>query len=128
LLNSTTTQSTISWDNSYPMENQYQTVVRASIKIQYSFLGKIFKNLFRAPPVMMKVDYVDSSHRIFRIIPENSENGVIVSHLPRDDDEAMSFFQGQLIPSVKSFGLQTSQSFLYLPNIEMSFSAEQLHS
>ncbi|MFM6248753.1 MAG: hypothetical protein ACKPEQ_06320, partial [Dolichospermum sp.] len=92
------------------------------------FVGKLYKTLFRSPPVMMKIDYVDNSQKTYRIIPENSENGVIVSHLPKDDNEALSFFRGQLPATVKSFSFQTSNSLLYAPKIELSFSSDKLRN
>lgn len=118
--------SSIPWNTPHSIEASNGAIIRANVNFQYSLVGKIYKNLFRAPPVMMKINYVDGSQKTYRIIPENSENGVIVSHLPRDDNEAMSFFRGQLPARVKSFSFQTSNSLLYAPNIEMSFLSELL--
>jgi hypothetical protein len=125
-LTSLSETSSIPWDTPHSIEAGNESMLLANIKFQYSLIGKIYKSLFRAPPVMMKIDYVDGSQRAYRIIPENSENGVIVSHLPKDDNEAMSFFQGKVPSRVKSFSFQTSNSLLYSPNIEMSFSSELL--
>ena len=119
--------SSIAWDTPHSVEaSNNETIVGANFKFQYSLVGKIYKNLFRSPPVMMKIDYVDASEKTYRIIPENSENGVIVSHLPRDDNEALSFLKGQLPTRVKSFSFHTSNSLLYAPNIKMSFSSNIL--
>ena len=116
----------IPWNASRSINVSDEAIIRSNIKFKYSILGKIYKTIFRAPPVMMQVDYADGSRKKYRIIPENSDNGVIVSHLPRTDREAMSFFQGQLPAQVKSFGFSTSNSLLYAPNIEMTFSSYKL--
>ncbi|QIR38005.1 hypothetical protein HCG51_15715 [Tolypothrix sp. PCC 7910] len=118
--------SSISWDTPHPIEASNGAIIRTNVKFQYSLVGKIYKILFRAPPVMMKIDYVDGSQKTYRIIPENSENGVIVSYLPREDNEAMSFFRGQLLARVKSFSFQTNNSLLYTSNIKLNFSSELL--
>ncbi|MFM6024213.1 MAG: hypothetical protein ACKPER_15005, partial [Dolichospermum sp.] len=118
--------SSIPWNSPHSIEVSNGGIIRANVKFQYSFVGKLYKTLFRSPPVMMKIDYVDNSQKTYRIIPENSENGVIVSHLPKDDNEALSFFRGQLPATVKSFSFQTSNSLLYAPKIEISFLSNKL--
>lgn len=118
--------SSIPWNNAYSIEVGNGKIIRAKVKFQYSLLGKIYKTLFRSPPVMMKISYVDNSQNTYRIIPENSENGVIVSHLPKDDNEALLFLRGQLPAKVKSFSFQTSNSLLYVPKIELSFLSNKL--
>lgn len=118
--------SSIPWNNAYSIEVGNGKIIRAKVKFQYSLLGKIYKTLFRSPPVMMKISYVDNSQNTYRIIPENSENGVIVSHLPKDDNEALSFLRGQLPAKIKSFSFQASNSLLYAPKIEISFLSNKL--
>ena len=118
--------SSIPWNTSHLIEAGDGLITRAKVKFNYSTFGKIYKTLFRSPPVMMEVTYINGLRKSYRIIPENSDNGVIVSHLPKDDSEAMSFFRGQLPAQVKSFSFSTSNSLLYAPNIEMTFSSYKL--
>lgn len=118
--------SSIRWDSPHFIEASNKAIILAKVKFHYSLVGKIYKTLFRVPPVMMTIDYIDGSQKTYRIIPENSENGVIVSHLPKDDNEAMAFFRGKLPGRVKSFSFQISNSLLFSPNIEMNFSSELL--
>jgi hypothetical protein len=118
--------SSIPWDTSQLIETSDGIITRAKVKFNYSPFGKIYKTLFRSPPVMIKVTYINGLRKSYRIIPENSDNGVIVSHLPKDDSEAISFFRGQLPGQVKSFSFSTSNSLLYAPNIEMTFSSYNL--
>ena len=113
----------IGWDAPHFIKDSNEGISFAKVKFQYSLVGKIYKTLFRVPPVMMKIDYVDGSQKTYRIIPGNSDNGIIVSHLPKDDNEAISFFRGQLSGRVKSFSFQISNSLLFAPNIEISFSS-----
>jgi hypothetical protein len=118
--------SSIHWKTFQLIEASDGLITRAQVKFNYSTFGKIYKTLFRSPPVMMKVTYINGLRKSYRIIPDNSDNGVIVSHLPKDDSEAMSFFRGQLPAQVKSFSFSTSNSLLYAPNIEMTFSSYKL--
>ncbi|GAB1544994.1 membrane protein [Scytonema sp. NUACC21] len=108
------------WDATRSLDVDYGFLVRASIKIEYSLIGKIYKTLFRSPPAMMDVTYANGQMSSYRIIPENAENGVILSHLPIDKNEALSFFQGNLPPYIQSFGFSAQNSILYKPNIEIS--------
>ena len=124
--NSLSKTISIPWNTPISLEKPNDSVVTAKIKISYSIIGKITKTLFRASPVMMHVDFMDGSNRSYRIIPENSGNGVIVSHLARDDREALSFFEGETMEKVKSFSFQTSNPVLYFPNIEIGFSEHTL--
>jgi hypothetical protein len=78
-------------------------------------LGKIVKQLFRIPPVIIKVNYLDGTQANFRFVQDNSANGVILSHLPRNDQELMAFFQGKLPPQVKSFSFSVSNPLLFSP-------------
>jgi hypothetical protein len=120
-------RSSLLWDTPYDIKAESETaIILANVKFRYSLVGKIYKTLFRAPPVIMEANYFDGTQGFYRIIPENSENGVIVSHLPKNDLEAMFFFRGQLSARVKSFRFQTSNSLLYAPTIEMGFSSISL--
>jgi len=119
--NSIIKTSTVRWNNSQLIEASDRSIILAKVKFTYSLFGKIYKSLFRSPPVMMQVTYADGSERDYRIIPENSENGVIVSHLPKDDNEALSFFRRQLPAQVQSFRFHATNSLLYSPTIEINF-------
>jgi hypothetical protein len=118
---STGKTSTIRWNNSQHIEASDRSIILAKVKFTYSLFGKIYKSLFRSPPVTMQVTYADGSKRDYRIIPENSDNGVIVSHLPKDDNEALSFFHRQLPAQVQSFKFHATNSLLYSPTIEINF-------
>ncbi|MEH1797323.1 hypothetical protein [Nostoc sp.] len=108
----------LKWNQSTKLTDT-SSLVRASIKFEYSLLGKIYKTIFRAPLVNINIDFKDASHSSFRIIPENSENGIIISHLPLNDNQAFSFFQGHLNQRVQSFKFSTSNPILYKPNIPL---------
>ena len=112
----------IPWNNLQSIESRKNYLIRAHVQFAYSTLGKIYKTLFRAPPVNICVQYKDGIERTYRIVPGNSTNGVILNPLPRDDIEALSFFRGELSDKVKSFKFETSKPFLYKRKIEMSLS------
>ncbi|MFM6071696.1 MAG: hypothetical protein ACKPB9_08960, partial [Dolichospermum sp.] len=46
--------SSISWDSPHSIEVSNGAIIRANVKFQYSLAGKLYKTLFRSPPVMMK--------------------------------------------------------------------------
>lgn len=117
---------TVTWNQVYSMNFSTDSIIRAKIQFHYSILGKLQKIFFRVPPVAIVVDYVDGSSQTYRIIPENSDNGVIISHLPRSDQEAVSFLQGDLPARVKSFRLETGRPSLYQPSIEINFLSSKL--
>jgi hypothetical protein len=59
---------------------------------------------------MVEVIYEDGLKKNYRIIPENSENGIIISNLPRNKQEAKNFLQGDLPAPVRSLTFSTSNT------------------
>jgi hypothetical protein len=110
----------INWNQVYELPTRKDSITRAKIKFEYSWLGKITKKLFRIPPVIITVNYLDGTKANFRIIQDNSANGVIISHLPRNDEELIAFLQGKLAPQVKSFSFSVSNPFLFSPQIQVT--------
>ncbi|MFO8038346.1 MAG: hypothetical protein R6U67_02740 [Sodalinema sp.] len=113
----------LSWDDTMTLEATEGTLLRASIAIKESFLGKITKTLLRAAPVVMQVTYEDGTDASYRILPTTSENGVILSHLPRSPQEALTFWQGiedlRLPAAVESITFDTSNRLIYRPQIDV---------
>lgn len=118
----------IPWNTPQPLEKSDGSIVRAAIKFEYSTFGKLYKTLFRVPPVKVQVTDMNNFSWIARLLPGNSENGVLISHLPQDALEAFSLFQGELPSPVKSFSFSTRNPFLFKPNIEISFVSYNLAS
>ncbi|NEP09638.1 MAG: hypothetical protein F6K14_05285 [Symploca sp. SIO2C1] len=120
---------TIPWKAVQELTTRDGSLARAAVKIKYSLFGKIYKTLFRSPPVQMKVTYEDGFEKGYRIIPENADNGIVISHLPKDANEALSFFQAldfanrQLTGKVKSISFSNQNSLLYSSNIELTFTS-----
>lgn len=56
----------------------------AKINIQPTLLGKIATFLFRGGIVEMEVVYANSNKHIFRVIPDNLNSPVAISHIPLD--------------------------------------------
>jgi hypothetical protein len=107
----------IPWNTSYGLDANDGFLIRAAIRIDYSILGKIYKTLFRSPPVMMSVTNMHGETSLYRIIPENANQGLLVSHLPSNDNEALSFFKGQLPNRIKSLSFFTVNPILYKSKI-----------
>ncbi|TAE57892.1 MAG: hypothetical protein EAZ87_15485 [Nostocales cyanobacterium] len=116
----------MNWNQSYELKTADKEIVRAKVQIQYSILGKIYKTLFRSPPVMMNIVYADGHANSFRIIPENANNGVIISHLPQNSDEALGLFQGELPIPVKSFSFYTINPLLYKSQLKLDLISYRL--
>jgi hypothetical protein len=110
----------ITWDQVYELPTRNSGITRVQVKFEYSWLGKIVKQLFRIPPVIINVNYLDGTQANFRFLQDNSANGVILSHLPRNDQELMAFFQGKLPPQVKSFSFSVSNPLLFSPEIKVT--------
>ncbi len=110
----------ITWDQVYELPTRNSGITRVQVKFEYSWLGKIVKQLFRIPPVIINVNYLDGTQANFRFVQDNSANGVILSHLPRNDQELMAFFQGKLPPQVKSFSFSVSNPLLFSPEIKVT--------
>ncbi|NER23351.1 MAG: hypothetical protein F6J96_22140 [Symploca sp. SIO1C2] len=125
---------TIPWEATQALVTKDSSLTRAAVKIKYSLFGKIYKTLFRSPPVSMKVTYEDGLELGYRIIPENADNGIVISHLPRDVNEVLSFFQSldsansQLTGKVKSVNFSNQNSLLYSSKIELTFTSYNLPS
>lgn len=109
----------IPWNIFYELPTRNNSITRVRIEFQYSFVGKIMKMLFRIPPVSIRVNYLDGTQKDFRILQDNSANGVIISHLPRNTKEITEFFEGTLSPQVKSFSLMVSNERLFNPTINI---------
>ena len=110
----------IPWETPYCIESNDNQIIMAKVKIYYSIIGKILKVFFRVAPVKMHVGYADGGDRHFRIVHENSSNGIIISHLPRDSHEALSFFKGNLPAKVKWIEFKAKNSLIFKPKIELT--------
>ena len=113
-------ESKTTWRTTIPISAADNDLSRISIKFKYSFFGKFLKFIFRSPPVYLHAIYKDGSRRTFRIIPENSENGIIVSHLPRNPNEALEIFQGKFPAKVSSIRLISKNNLMYEKDITFS--------
>jgi hypothetical protein len=114
----------LTWNTPKDLENiDSDSIILAKIKFSYSLFGKIYKIIFRAPPVYINVQYADNPQVGFsyRIIPENAENGVIINNLPRDSKEAIAFLLGNKVGNVKSFSFRNMNSLLYKNKIDIEY-------
>ncbi len=109
----------INWNIPQTLDNKDKILTRAKIKIKYSFFGKIYKTLFRTPPVKINITYINGQENSYRIIPENANNGIILSHLPKNELESLILFKGELPLVTKSFSFSNLNSILYQPQIDI---------
>lgn len=122
-------QRSLSWNESMTLDVGDGDLLRAAIAIKESFIGKVMKTLLRAAPVRMQVNYQDGTEATYRILPTTSENGVILSHLPRSPEEGLAFWTGletpdQPLPApVASISFVTDNPMIYRPRIELDLQA-----
>jgi len=116
-------KTSLPWNTSQSIEVGDGQVVRADVDFKYSFFGKIYKTLFRVPPINIVVIDVNGVKSEYRIVPDNAKNGIIISHLPKNPDDALSFFKGQFPVPVKSFSFSISNSLLYKGDIDVSLTS-----
>ncbi|MDC0835658.1 hypothetical protein POG22_22080 [Geitlerinema sp. CS-897] len=117
----------VGWGETATVPQAARSLVRASISVSYSPWGKFYKTLFRAAPVRLKAVYRDGGEASYRLLPGNAENAPIVSHLPRESDEALVFFQSldradlPFPAPVASIAFETDNRFVYAPKIEVTW-------
>ena len=109
----------LEWKVNKALKTDGAAVVRASFRFKYSLLGKLYKTLFRSAPVELWVNYVDGSRRAYRMVLDNANNGIMISHLPRSEQEAFSLFNNALSAQVNSFSLHTNNPLIYQKNVEL---------
>ena len=119
----------LSWNEAMTLPQVEGQMLRGAIAIKESFLGKIIKTLLRAAPVRMRVTYTDGSEATYRILPTTSENGVILSHLPRSPQEGLAFWQGLELPNlplpaaVDSIAFETDNPLIYRSGIDVTLTS-----
>lgn len=66
----------------------------ASIRFSPTILGRLSVLLWRIEPVEIDLQYADGRNLTFRILPETSENGLLMNYLPSSMYELLNLFQG----------------------------------
>ncbi len=98
-------------------------VTYAAIEFRYSWLGKLYKALFRTPPIRMRVTYTNGTVGIYRVVPDNAQNGLLLSYLPKDQAEAVSLLSGHPLTAVSSFQLLTNNPMVFQPDVEVKLAS-----
>lgn len=91
----------------------------AAIEFRYSWLGKLYKAFFRTPPIKMQVTYTNGTVGIYRVVPDNATNGLLLSYLPKDQAEAVSLLSDHPLAAVKSFQLFSNNPIVFQPKMEV---------
>lgn len=134
LATSSPRQKTLAWNTPLKLQVTDGELLRASVKIKASIWGKISKTILRSPPVRLRVRYVDNREATYRILPSNSENGVLLSHLPRNPDEGWIFWtqltrDNPTFPAaVASIMFETDRREAYASNIELELTSLRLQA
>lgn len=90
------------------------TPMIASIDIRYSFLGKLLKAAFRVPPVWLDIENVKSRKtNTYRIIPEVSGNGLLLTPLPEGPGQLVQLFEGTLPAVPVRIAVRVEKQWLY---------------
>jgi len=94
-------------------------VVRAFFDLRTTALGSVAGALWRPPFVRIEATFRDGQTRSWRLVAATAQDGVIVSPMPRDQDEARRLFAGDPVPaaSVRSVRLVTRDAFYTVDSI-----------
>jgi len=101
------------------------SVVRAEFYLHYSLWGKLVKMLFRVPPVRLTVWNGLGESQTYRLLPDNADDGVILSPLPLNPEEAKRWFRGILPERTYGFQVSTRYPDLFNPLIEVKLRTYQ---
>jgi hypothetical protein len=73
-------------------------VVLAWFQLRPTLLGTIRSALWRPPRVMLRVSYGTGETRTWRLVPDTANDGLILSPIPRNADDARHLFARDPVP------------------------------
>lgn len=115
----------LSWQTRYTLP-ETEPIVRAAIQFKMTLFGKLYRTLFRAGPIRMRVTYENGSVETYRVLPDNAPNGILVSNLPVHENDAIAFFAGNLRSRVSAFSFSTNNPLLYQDTLEIKLIFDQV--
>ncbi len=98
-------------------------VVRAAFDLRPSLLGSIASALWRAPAVWIEATYRDGTVGRWRFVAPTAADGVIVSPMPRNQDEARRLFAGASLPATSPVSVRVIAPEPFYRLRSVSFSA-----
>jgi hypothetical protein len=86
----------------------------AEVRLQYSLIGSLRSLLYKPIPAYIELRFSDGAGGVFRFLPENAGDGLMVSAIPS------SLFGGE-IRQIHAFRLLTDVVYGFDPNISVTF-------
>ena len=87
-----------SWGEAIPVTASGKDLAFLKLRIRYSPLGQFLKLLFRAPPVHALVSDSQGQVTDYRIVVENSVDGLLIVPLPQSLEQLEALFEKRSIP------------------------------
>lgn len=92
------------------------------IDVEYSFIGKIMKFLYKPSTCFIQFKLRDNSYsQEFKFIPSTAKNGVFLSQFIINQDDLSLIFQGHCINNIEGVILKTDNPLQYSDNIKLNF-------
>ena len=92
------------------------------IELEYSFIGKIMKIIYKPYPVYMQFKFKDGTYsQNFRFIPDTAKNGISLSQYVGNLDDLTSIFQGQIINDIDGIVIETDNPAHYSKHVTVKF-------
>ena len=118
----------VAWDMPIKLNSRIDKIINIKFNFKHSLLGKFSKVLFRSSPVELRVVYSDGTINYYRMVQDSASNGILVSHLARNEQEAFLLFKDSISSKVESFSIHTEDSFMYEKNIEIETTSSEFIS
>lgn len=102
---------------------EYNGLVFGYLHFDYSPLGKIMKLLYKPAPAYITFELKNStdSAQIYRFLPNNAKNGVLLSHYVGNSEDLAMLFKRQLPNNLDGISIETDDPSHYYGNIYMQF-------
>jgi hypothetical protein len=114
--------ASVRWGDPLPIPSVPGALTFAAIDIRYSPLGRLLDEVFRVPPIYLKVADASGRDEYLRLVGEVAADGIIISPLPRDLAGFASLLQGRIahVPS-GTMTLETDSPWYFEPNPKVRF-------
>lgn len=105
-----------------PIPEYEEGYVFGYIELDYSFVGKIMKIIYKPSPVYIQFKFKgDRYSQKFRFIPDTAKNGVFLSQYVGNLDDLAPIFQGQIMNDIEGIVIVTDKPSHYSKHVKVKF-------
>lgn len=94
----TSTTAALNTRIAVPVPTHSSDLIRVRLDLRTTALGKVASALWRPPTVLMEATYRDGMVQRWRLVPETTGDGVVISPMPRGPDDARRLFAREPVP------------------------------